>query len=624
MAVISKKDKMIEEAQKLVMRGQFEKAAKAYEQILESDPSAMNLRQKRAELLVKCGRNEDARKEHEIIGKHFTKNGFYLKAIAVYKQLQKLFPADISLSITLAELNEKHGLVANALSEYKLVYEYHEKAGNIPAMLDILNRMQTVDTQNIAIKVKLAETYSQHGKQEDSYTTFGKVVALLLERGDNATLSKICARIHQLFPKKPDFMLEILTEQIRQGNAASAIESIQGLLRSNPNNKQAWDLLIRAYELLGQPQRVKTVFQHYLKFFPEEPCAIHGLITSATADGDLAGALELLDKYESTLISAGFLEQLEQTYHSLDKIDPINIRILEGLIRVVTAAGNEKEARSLTLKLQSLRSVSGSGHFDSPSPESVTSFSDDSIIERNDTFDEPRPFDENLSEPPAIHNFATPEEEVFPQPATAPEPFDASACADWQSDESIEIDIDFDAAPSFASEGRKPGDLPTQEHWLDSVDTLLDAIDTAPSGVKFGNALEDSDAQAHFDLGLAFKEMGLIDEAIKEFRQASQDASRRVECLVLQCACLRERGELDKSIAMLQTLLKPELNKEESCEVKYELAIGYEAAGKNDEAHHLINEIHAVNPDFRDIRSRINEVSISESLDFSDDDLKDF
>ena len=53
MAVISKKDKLIGEAQKFALRGQFDKAAKAYEQILALEPAAINQRQKLAELLIK-------------------------------------------------------------------------------------------------------------------------------------------------------------------------------------------------------------------------------------------------------------------------------------------------------------------------------------------------------------------------------------------------------------------------------------------------------------------------------------------------------------------------------------------------------------------------------------------
>ena len=622
MAVISKKDKLIEESQKFAQRGQFDKAAKAYEQIVAMEPAAINLRQKLAELLIKCGRNDDARKELETVGKHFSKNGFYLKAIAVYKQLQKLFPADISLSLTLAELNEKHGLVANALSEYKLVYEYYEKDGSVAEALNILNRMQNVDPQSIPIKIKLAEAYLQHEKKDESYSVFAKTAHLLLERGDNNALAKVCARIQQLFPEKPDFMLEVLTEQISQGNAAVAIDNLQSLLRSNPKNKQVWELVVQAYQQLNQPQRVKIAYQHYLSFFPTEPAAMLGLISSVIAEHNLARALELLDQYESALISAGLFLQLNQVYHSLDKIDPINVRILEGLIRVATAAGNESEVLSLTSKLRSLHSVSGNKQNDSGAEATPALFAEQPL-EASKTVDSPF-FDGNFSELAADEASEVFETGIIAEPATETEPPIADINNVQQPEEEIEIDIEFDLDSPFGPPDQESSTSSFQDNWLDSVGDLFDTIATAPRGVKFGNEMENTDSQSHFDLGQAFKEMGLYDEAIAEFRQASQDPSRRIECLIMLCACLRERGELEKAISMLLALLKPELSLEESCAVRYELATAYETAGKQEEANRLLNEINVANPGFRDIGSRVNATNIPDSLDFSDEDLDDF
>ncbi|MDD2581942.1 MAG: tetratricopeptide repeat protein [Desulfuromonadaceae bacterium] len=587
MVAKSKKDKLIEEAQKFALRCQFDKAAKVYEQILVSEPDAINQRQKLAEMLVKCGRRDNARKEFETIGKYFSKNGFYLKAIAVYKQLQKLFPADISISLTLAELNEKHGLVANSLAEYKLVYNFYKENGNIPESLGVLERMQKVDPQNIQIKIKLAEDYLQQGKKDESYAVFTRTASLLLERCDNVTLSHVCTRIQQIFPNKPDFMLEVLSEQISQGNAATAIGSLLILLRNSPKNKYAWDLTAKAYKLLGQLQRVKTTYQHYLNFFPAEPAAILGLISSVIEEQNLAGAIELLDKYESTLISAGFLKHLEDIYHSLDKIDPISIRVLDGLIKVAVAAGNESEVSLLTSKRQSLRSVSGGAQ---------TTVSD---------------FEAAEAVPPL-------------ETVSAAGHSNETAAAAWQPDEEIEIDIDFNTGSPSDSPGQATLTSSDNENWLESVGGFFDTISTAPRGVKFGNEMEGSDAQSHFDLGQAFKEMGLYDEAINEFRQASQDASRLVECLIMQCTCLRERGDIEKAIAMLQALLKPGLSEEENCAVKYEMASGYEAAGRKEEATTLLNEINAANPHFRDIRSRLNAAAQSGSPVFSAEDLQDF
>jgi tetratricopeptide (TPR) repeat protein len=623
MAVSSKKDKLVEEAQKFVLRGQFDKAAKVYEQILALEPASINLRQKLAELLIKSGRIDDARKELETIGKNFSKNGFYLKAIAVYKQLQKLFPADITISMTLAELNEKHGLVANSLSEYKLVYEYHVIAGNTPESLNILDKMQNVDPSSIPIKIKLAEAYVQNEKKDEAFAVFAKTVSLLLERGDNATLSKVCARMHQIFPDRPDFMFEILSEQISEGNAASAIDSIQSLLRSDPNNKRAWDLIVNAYQALNQHQRVKIAYQHYLKYFPSEPVAMLGLITSLSAEHNLTGALELLDQFEATLISSGFLTQLEQTYHTLDKIDPINIRVLQGLIRVATAAGKEGEVQSLTSKLKSLSSVSGSVQNDSTYQESPSGIIDEQS-EGADITAFSSFFDDTSSDQTTFPEFGTPDSELSSETAPATEISDTTADTFRQTEEDIEIDIEIDLDSPFGILDQETVEASAHDNWLDSVGDLFDSINTTPRGVKFGNGMENSDTQTHYDLGQAFKEMGLFDEAINEFRQASQDPTRRVECLIMLCACLRERGEVEKAIAMLLALLKTGLGIDESCAVKYELASGYEATENKEGANILLNEIYTANPGFRDIRSRLNAAKKTESLDFSDDDLLNF
>ena len=614
MAARSKKDKLIEDSQKFASRGQFDKAARVYEQIITLEPAVISHRQKLADLLIKCANFDDARKELETVAKHFSNNGFYLKAIAVYKQLQKFFPADISLSLTLAELNEKHGLVANALAEYKLVHERYEKSGKISEALNILERMQGIDPQNIPIKVKLAETYVQYGKKTEAYAVFSKTATLLIERNDNQALANVCSRVQQHFSEKPDFLFEVLSELIRQGNAAAAIGTLQALLRSDPGNKGVWELIIQAYQLLGQPERVKVAYQHYLKYFPAEPVAILGLISSITAELNLAAALEMLDKYESTLISAGFQLQLEQIYHALDKIDPINTKVLEGLIRVAAAAGNEDETTSLTSKLKSLRNVSVDAQYVAAETEAEAVFPCENPLDDGSSAGMPATVP-NVGESDEIEVEGEEEIEV-----------------EGEGELEIEIEIEIEDEGEFVSDGdfsfgrlkEETANFSTDESWFDSIVTLFDEVASVPRGVKFGIEMESSDARSHFDLGQAFKEMGLFDEAHNEFRQASQDVSLRMQCLILQCVCLRERGESARATSILQALLKHRLSLEESCAVKYELASGYEAVGKIEEAHALFNEIHLENPGFRDVDSRLSAVTTLNSLDFSDEDLDDF
>lgn len=613
MAVISKKDKLVEEAQKFVLRGQLDKAIKSYEQVLALDPSAISHRQKFADLLVKAGRFDEARTHLETIGKHFSSNGFYLKAIAVFKQIQKSFPADINVTLTLADLNQKHGLIANALSEYKQVFDFYEKAGNIAEALKILDIMQTVDPQNVNIKIKLAEAYYQHGKQDEAYAVFAKTASLLQERNDNATLVKLTARIQQLFPSKSEFMLEVLSDQIANGNAANAVNGLQAMLRSNPKDKRVWQLTIQAYEQLKESQRLKAAYTHFLKFFPDEPAAMAGVIAHSLTDGDVKGTLQLVERYEQELLEAGQGAVLEKTYQALDEIDPINARLLEGWLRVCRATGNAREAASVESKLNSLRSVSsGSGAgLTETYVEGPLSGAAQDIFEAAYEDTAVEALGSTGADDAHKGGFST-ESSQIEQDEVPLESLDEEI----EIEVDIDIDLDLDADTSLIHE--------QTDNWLDSVGELFNAIETAPRGVKFGNEMDSSDAQSHYDLGLAFKEMGLFDEAINEFRTAAKDPERRVDCMILQGVCLRERGELATADNVFRSLMKPGLELEDLCAVKYELALTSAALGNNEEAAALFAEIDSINPGFRDVSSRLDSASIEDSLDFSDDELQGF
>lgn len=629
----TKKDKLIEDAQKLALRGQFEKAIKAYEQLLAIEPAAINHRQKMAELMVRVGRIEDARSEFESIGKKFTADGFYLKAIAVFKKLQGMFPGDIPITLTLAGLNEKHGLVANAIAEYKQVFDYYEKIGDTEDALKILEKMEGVDPQNPNIKHKLAETYLQVGKKDESYAVFAKLASILQERGDMAAFAKLDARIQQLFPKKTEFALEVLAEQVANGNAANAVNGLQVLLKNNPQDKRLWDLIIEAFSQLGQPQKIKAAYHHYLKQFPKELNAQIGLIGCLCAEKDLQGALALLDNYELGLFAGKHLEALERVYVELDRIDPINVRVLEGLNRVYTAIGKSADAAAVKSKIESLQGVTGR-----KKPAVVTP-----VPEPQPALDEQSSsFGGNIDDTPEFGevSFADVESEPTPAASFQEVSFDSgneTSFAGLGDELDIEVELDGDLGATteedlrIAIEDHEECDIPAEEvpaprNWLDMARELIDSISVNPRGVKFASGQDAAgDSQAHYDLGLAFREMGLYDEAINELREASYDESRSLECYVLQAACIRDKGDLASAEKILRALDNPELGIDDASTVKYELALTLGAAGAMDQYIEVLTEIDRSNFGFRDVRQLLASAKNSgNSLDFSVDELLDF
>lgn len=638
----SKKDKFIEEAQRLVLRGQLDKAAKIYAQVVALEPSAINFRQKLAELLIKTGHSDDARVEFEVIGKHYAAHGFNLKAIAVYKQLQKLFPQDIAITMTLAGLNERHGLMGNALAEYKQVFDYYEKASNAEESLKILARMQDIDPNNINIKLKLGESYFQAAKQGEAYATFVRLASLLQERGDTAALFKLNTRVQQLFPGKPAFMLEVLAEQVEVGNAASAVTGIQALLRANPNDKRAWELMVTAYRKLDQLQRLKIAYQHYLKFFPDEVSPKKGLLECLVAERDLRGGLALLDRYEQDLIQAGAAADLVGIYKGLEEIDPINVRLLERLKHILEVTGDKDGAKALESRLASFKTLSAklAGEavpvtFEKQSGESKCLCSDEAAsIEPLES-----------AQDGGVQALEPAEGSLSPEQAA----FLEKDVLDFPDDDELEIEIEIDNDLGFEHvEVNCEPKAVLGDNWLDSVSAIFDSISISPGSVKFGSDLDSSDARSHYDLGVSFREMGLYDEAISEFRQAAGDPALKMKCLVLQGACLRDKGDAATSESVLRSLLKPGLNIEDMTQaptgrrvvavsllkpglsledtlfVKYELALTCKLVGKDAEADKLLAEIDAASPDFRDVRSRRDAAETGSSLDFSDEDLQGF
>jgi tetratricopeptide (TPR) repeat protein len=322
----------------------------------------------------------------------------------------------------------------------------------------------------------------------------------------------------------------------------------------------------------------------------------------------------LLDSCEQELISGGLLDELEATYRILDEIDPINLRVLEGLRRIYEAGGKSDEVASLETKINALRNLSGKKTVPPTPIEQVT-------------FEEPDYFTGEASDEPEFGEVSFTEAGTELTEIASKHESDSQNVADDTecTDEEVEIEVDFDEDTELGFPLDDAAVSAPEEDWLDAVGTMLDKIATKTGKVKFASILDGDDAQSHYDLGMAFMEMGLFDESFKEFRQATADSSRRFECFVFQSVCLRANGDLVNAEKVLRSLVQPGISLEESCSAKFELALTCEASGNAAEYIRLLAEIDASNRNFRDVHFRLDEAhSDKDALDFTDDDLKKF
>ena len=145
-----------------------------------------------------------------------------------------------------------------------------------------------------------------------------------------------------------------------------------------------------------------------------------------------------------------------------------------------------------------------------------------------------------------------------------------------------------------------------------SADDLeLDDADVQPGpsrkrrpAVMLEKPVEDSDADTHYDLGLAYKEMGLHDEAIKAFEKVLRSPGREVQCRVMIGMCFREQGNANEAIQQFKQGLHANASERERLSLYYEIGVTYEALGDNGEALYYFEAVLKRDPNFADSAQR--------------------
>jgi tetratricopeptide (TPR) repeat protein len=118
--------------------------------------------------------------------------------------------------------------------------------------------------------------------------------------------------------------------------------------------------------------------------------------------------------------------------------------------------------------------------------------------------------------------------------------------------------------------------------------------------------LSDEDSDTHFNLGIAYKEMGLLEEAIAEFQIASHDPEYFVEACSMIGVCANEVGKHEEAAEWYQkALVAPDLSADARTALRYELAFSFEKTGEIVQAVGIFEDIQNNDPSYRDVGVRL-------------------
>jgi tetratricopeptide (TPR) repeat protein len=118
------------------------------------------------------------------------------------------------------------------------------------------------------------------------------------------------------------------------------------------------------------------------------------------------------------------------------------------------------------------------------------------------------------------------------------------------------------------------------------------------------------DAQSHYDLGVAYQEMALFDDAIREFETAARDPRRACNCQSMIGMIQLERGNLNEAIdAFISGLQAPDATKEQEASLCYEIGAAYEVKRMSKQALEHFQRAARLIPAFRDVQERIRRLT---------------
>jgi pilus assembly protein FimV len=189
-----------------------------------------------------------------------------------------------------------------------------------------------------------------------------------------------------------------------------------------------------------------------------------------------------------------------------------------------------------------------------------------------------------------------------PPPAAAAAPQPSFSATSVPEDNLFADEEDFfDLAAELESElaeDEEPISLSEEEQSLEEI------FKEFKKGVE--QQLDSEDYDTHYNLGIAYKEMGLIDEAIGEFQLASKDPKRAVECASMLGLCFLEKGMPQLAIKWYRKGLEmPEITEDEHVGLLYDLGAAYQEVGDTDNAQKAFMEVYGMNSNYRDTVPRI-------------------
>jgi tetratricopeptide (TPR) repeat protein len=543
---------------------QYKKAITALDQDDQTDIGLIN---RVGDLYVRVGKLDDAVKHYEQAVDLYREAFLPNNAIAVCKKIIRNVPERHQAYLKIGQIRAEQGFLSDARTNFLTYAERMQKAGDLDESFRALVEFCDLAPDDVDVRITVAEQMAASQRSEDAVEQLLVAYRQLDLTGDAGKAGEVEAKVKELDPN------------VDLGAALAAAGS--GLGVGDDLESQFGDIELGA---------------------PAEPESAQ----EAASDSDFGG-------FE--IGSSGTEEDTEEVTSSLEDASED-----EGFELPMMGFGDdseeEEEEEAVELPMMGFGDDSDEEEEEEAVELPMMGFGDDSEEEEEaaplPTMDFESEDEEEPRELPALEvelsiaEEAVEEamEESFPEltpvveQAATPPAQPAAPAQDY-------VDL---GAMILGGMGDKPKSTrfkvayeePTGDEEADFAKMLSQFKE------KVSENLEAGDVRAHSDLGTAYKEMGLLEEAIGAFQQALRASADHLPTYELMGQTFIEMGQPEAAVKTLQRALQVRASVEdEFVGIYYYLARAFESLGRNDSAVEYYDRVFALDINFADVTERL-------------------
>ena len=494
--MVFEKAKVLKAAEKFLSQGKITAAIKEYRQIVENDQNDLTTLNMLGDLYSRAGQNDEAISCFSRIAEHYREQEFGLKAIAMYKKIERLKPRDPAIAWKLAALYTTQGLSVDARNQYLIVADAYTKAGRTKETLEVLHKVADLDPNNTEIRIKLAEGYLKEGLELEAADAYKEAATRFFENDQSEPALDAYSKALKLNPHDEIALKGVVASHVALGSADEAAEILERVVTERPGDQELVSLLAETYIAAEDAKGAERITTMLIAQDASSYIRLLDVVRLYLKQGEAHEAIRVLAGITEQLLAGREETELLELVREALVQDPDHI---EGLRLLVRIHWWQRDMENLRLVLERLaESARASGLVEDERyalTQLVRLIPDERHSERLHELGGAQDGEEPAFSPeptpaevPSFESFAILGQETEPTPPAQADEFEWNTIADQATAEQPIIDAsasfaDLDASASFA-------DLDASASFADLND---DAVLASPS--------ETESSISGFDLG---------------------------------------------------------------------------------------------------------------------------